>query len=237
MSNNGWGACSACHPFGLTDNVVWIFPSGPKRTIPQHTDFDQTDALRHTIRALNWSAERDEEADFELNIRAVSGGHGSHRGGRRRHTGTECGQSDPGCECRPESTQGTRRARWDAIEAYVQSGIRAPISPLRGSTDPDIAAGRQAFIQANCQSCHGGAQWTSGRVRSRRRRTRVLFPRAVDRRIAARRYVRSYRRSTRSGRTERRSIGADGFVPPSLFRYSRFRRLSSTTARPHRWMR
>src|SRR5262249_23769908 len=29
MSNNGWGACSACHPFGLTDNVVWIFPSGP----------------------------------------------------------------------------------------------------------------------------------------------------------------------------------------------------------------
>ena len=33
-------------PFGLSDNVVWIFPSGPKRTISQHTDFDQTDANR-----------------------------------------------------------------------------------------------------------------------------------------------------------------------------------------------
>ena len=42
----GWGACSACHPFGLSDNVVWIFPDGPRRTIPQHTDFDPSDPLR-----------------------------------------------------------------------------------------------------------------------------------------------------------------------------------------------
>jgi hypothetical protein len=35
MSNNGWGACAACHtPFGLSDDVVWIFPSGQKRTSP-----------------------------------------------------------------------------------------------------------------------------------------------------------------------------------------------------------
>src|SRR5262249_50764017 len=46
MSNNGWGACATCHPNGLSDNVVWIFPSGPKRTIPQHTDFDKTDPNR-----------------------------------------------------------------------------------------------------------------------------------------------------------------------------------------------
>ena len=30
----------------MTDNVVWIFPAGPRRTIPQHTDFDQTDPTR-----------------------------------------------------------------------------------------------------------------------------------------------------------------------------------------------
>ena len=76
MSNNGWGACSACHPFGLSDNVVWIFAAGPRRTIPQHTDFDQTDPHRLTQRALNWSAIFDEEEDFELNIRGVSGGQG-----------------------------------------------------------------------------------------------------------------------------------------------------------------
>src|SRR6516165_6113753 len=76
MSNNGWGACATCHPNGLSDDVVWIFPSGPKRTIPQHTDFDPSDPARNTMRPLNFSAERDEEEDFELNIRAVSGGLG-----------------------------------------------------------------------------------------------------------------------------------------------------------------
>jgi YVTN family beta-propeller protein len=39
MANNGWGACATCHPNGLSDNVVWIFPDGPRRTISQHTDF------------------------------------------------------------------------------------------------------------------------------------------------------------------------------------------------------
>ena len=64
MSNNGWGACGACHPFGLSDNVVWIFPSGPKRTIPQHTDADQTDTARKIRRALNWSVERGRRGRF-----------------------------------------------------------------------------------------------------------------------------------------------------------------------------
>src|SRR5262249_9141896 len=76
MSKNGWGACSACHPFGLSDDGVWIFASGPRRTIPQHADFDSTDPARTIQRALNWSAIFDEEADFELNIRTVSGGDG-----------------------------------------------------------------------------------------------------------------------------------------------------------------
>ena len=165
MSNNGWGSCGSCHPFGLSDNVVWIFPSGPKRTISQHTDFDQTDAARKTIRALNWSAERDEEADFELNIRAVSGGLGLI-------VGADGVTQEPNvANFTPLASGGRNQLKmrgvpaWDAIEAYIQTGIRAPISPLRGSTDPDIAAGRQLFTQANCQSCHGGAQWTSSRVR------------------------------------------------------------------------
>ena len=56
MSARGWGSCAACHtPFGLSDNVVWIFPSGPRRTLPQHADFDQTVAARTVQRALNWS--------------------------------------------------------------------------------------------------------------------------------------------------------------------------------------
>lgn len=165
MSNAGWGSCGSCHPFGHTDNVVWIFPSGPKRTIPQHTDFDQTDNTRKTLRALNWSAERDEEGDFELNIRVVSGGTGLI-------VAADGVTQEPNVfNLTPQASNGRNQLKvrgvpaWDAIEAYVASGIRAPISPLRGSTDPDIAAGRQLFITANCQSCHGGAQWTSSRVR------------------------------------------------------------------------
>ena len=58
------------------DNVVWIFPAGPRRTIPQHADFDPGDPTRTMMRPLNWSANRDEQEDFELNIRGVSGGQG-----------------------------------------------------------------------------------------------------------------------------------------------------------------
>jgi hypothetical protein len=53
---------------------------------------------------------------------------------------------------------------WDAIKAYVQFGIRAPISPV-SKTEPAVLAGRALFISANCQSCHGTAQWTTARIR------------------------------------------------------------------------
>jgi uncharacterized protein (TIGR03437 family) len=215
MSNNGWGSCSSCHPFGLTDNVVWIFPSGPKRTISQHTDFDQTDPARGTLRILNWSGERDEEADFELNIRAVSGGQGL--------IVNADGSQDTGVvNLTPTASKGRNQLKvrgvnaWDALEAYMQFGIRSPISPARGSTDPDIAAGRQLFIQSNCQSCHGGAQWTSGRVR---------FNPAPDASLISGGQIlpelRSVGTFTAAGPNEVRqngapAIGADGFVPPSL---------------------
>jgi len=39
-------------------------------------------------------------------------------------------------------------------------GIKAPISPRRGEN----ARGRELFAQANCQSCHGGPNWTRSRV-------------------------------------------------------------------------
>jgi uncharacterized protein (TIGR03437 family) len=217
MSDNGWGSCSSCHPFGLTDNVVWIFPSGPKRTIPQHTDFDLTDPARRTLRALNWSGERDEEADFELNIRAVSGGLGLIVGADGVTPETTVTNLTP----LPSKGRNQLKVRgvpaWDALEAYMQFGIRPPISPLRGSTDPDIALGRQLFTQSNCQSCHGGPQWTSGRVR---------FNPAPDASLIAGGQLlpelRSVGTFNAQGFNEVRqnnaapALGADGFVPPSL---------------------
>ena len=216
MSNNGWGSCSSCHPFGLSDNVVWIFPSGPKRTIPQHTDFDQTDANRRFLRALNWSAERDEEADFELNIRAVSGGQGLIVSADGVTQEPNVGNLTP-LASRGRTQLKVRGVNaWDAIEAYIASGIRAPISPLRGAADPDIAAGRQLFIQANCQSCHGGPQWTISRVRFNPPPDASLISNGQF--IAELRNVGTFNAQTANEvrANGAPAIGADGFVPPSL---------------------
>lgn len=163
MSAAGWGSCASCHPSGLTDNVVWIFAAGPRRTISQHTDFDQTDPTRATQRALNWSAIFDEEEDFELNIRNVSGGQGLI-------VLADGVTQDPSVAAFAPLANGGRNQlkvrgvpAWDALKAFVQFGIRAPISPVP-SHDPDVVSGRQLFASAGCASCHGGPQWTSSRI-------------------------------------------------------------------------
>jgi YVTN family beta-propeller protein len=75
MSSEAWGGCIACHPGGRSDNVTWMFDTGPRQTIPLDGMF------RHSLfnpdqRILNWSAVRDEVQDFELNTRNVFGGRG-----------------------------------------------------------------------------------------------------------------------------------------------------------------
>jgi YVTN family beta-propeller protein len=166
MSARGWGACAACHPSGLSDNVVWIFPSGPKRTIPQHTDFELTVAARTTMRPLNWSAERDEEEDFELNIRAVSGGPGLivQADGVTPEATANVPNLLPIANANRNQLKVRGVGAWDAIKAFVQFGIRPPISPF-SKTEPDAVAGRALFTAANCQSCHGGPQWTTAKIR------------------------------------------------------------------------
>ncbi|OLC33035.1 MAG: hypothetical protein AUH28_11235 [Acidobacteria bacterium 13_1_40CM_56_16] len=163
MSNSGWGACSACHPFGLSDNVVWIFAAGPRRTIPQHTDFDQTDPQRLTQRALNWSAIFDEEEDFELNIRGVSGGQGLIVLADGITQDLNVNAFLPLANGGRNQLKVRGVGAWDAIKAFEQFGIRAPLSPV-SSSDPDVIAGRALFGSANCANCHGGPQWTRSRI-------------------------------------------------------------------------
>ena len=168
MSQAGWGACATCHPNGLSDNVVWIFPPGPRRAIPLNTDFDQTDPTRSHMRALNWSASRDEEEDFEGNIRAVSGGQGllvNADGSQDNNpplSDIDPANGKPNTPRRQLTVNGV--GAWDAIKLYEQFGIRSPISPV-SKTEPDVIAGNALFRAANCQQCHGGPQWTSSLVR------------------------------------------------------------------------
>jgi hypothetical protein len=170
MSDTGWGNCYSCHPRGLTDGVTWMFPDGPRQTIsmestgehpqPPTSHLNPNGAPQLPLflqRVLNWSAVRDEIQDFELNIRAVSGGEGLITDGQ------------PVVNLLPTANTG-RSADLDALAAYVAMGIRAPISPLRvsnvggGQSDPELAQGRALFAAANCQLCHGGPNWTRSRV-------------------------------------------------------------------------
>ncbi len=74
MSSEAWGSCATCHPFGHTDNVTWMFPTGPRQTISLDGMFAKGDP--HDQRLLNWSAINDETQDFELNTRGVFAGRG-----------------------------------------------------------------------------------------------------------------------------------------------------------------
>lgn len=211
MSNNGWGSCGACHPFGLTDNVVWIFGAGPRRTIPQHADFAPGAT---TPKALNWSAIFDEEEDFEANIRGVSGGQGLL-------VLADGVTQDPSLGPFTPASGGRRQLKvrgvnaWDAIKAYVARGIRSPISPAN-KNDPDVTAGRTLFIQANCQNCHGGPQWTTSKVRAAPPPDASLLVAAQL--ITELRNVGSFDASAANEvrATAAAPLGAAGFNPPTL---------------------
>jgi hypothetical protein len=69
LSQDGWQGCASCHFKGLTDGVVWVFAPGPRKSIPLGIDPANPDEER----VLNYSAQRDERQDFELNTRNVSG--------------------------------------------------------------------------------------------------------------------------------------------------------------------
>jgi uncharacterized protein (TIGR03437 family) len=219
MSNNGWGSCGACHPNGLTDNVVWIFASGPRRTVSLHSTFVHGDPTQQ--RALNWSGIFDEVEDFEGNIRNVSGGLGVFVQADGITQAAAVGAFTPAAGGQKQLTVRGVGA-WDAIKAYVQSGIRAPLSPTSSSNDPDIAAGRQLFTQANCQNCHGTALWTTSRVRFKPAPDPSLVQNTEL--IAELRPVGTFnaQASNEVRATAAAPLGVDGFNPPSLLSISAF---------------
>jgi YVTN family beta-propeller protein len=71
LSSEGWQSCASCHFKGLTDGVVWEFPSGPRRSVNLNATFNPNNPTQQRI--LNYSAIFDEIEDFEINIRNVSG--------------------------------------------------------------------------------------------------------------------------------------------------------------------
>ncbi len=170
-STNGWVSCLGCHPAGLTDNVTWRFPAGPRQTIDLSGSFNEGGAVQ---RILNWTAIFDEVHDFELNTRGVAGGTGaivSSADLNDNGTANTAARIDfvgPGGVGNPANgfNVGSSRAvagsgatpeDWDDIMNYVAT-LRAPHAATVSDGDP--VAGRVVFEEGGCQNCHAGSLWT-----------------------------------------------------------------------------
>lgn len=150
-SNNAWSACTSCHEDGHSDNVTWIFPTGPRQSIALEGTFANGNIEDQRI--LNWNAVRGSVTDFDLNSRGVQGGigHATNAGGRNRsgeifNHGPTGGVSDA----------------LDAMTEWVALAVRAPVMAPVGSAAQE-QQGRSVF-QAYCASCHGGAKWTKSTI-------------------------------------------------------------------------
>ncbi|MET0988458.1 MAG: hypothetical protein ABW034_23925 [Steroidobacteraceae bacterium] len=149
-SDNGWSSCASCHDDGHSDNVTWIFETGPRQTIPLEGTVANNNPDDQRI--LNWSGVRGSNTDFNNNARGIQGGkgfatnvHGEDRSKLVFNHGPRRGVSDS----------------LDALQEWVEASVRAPIVP-----EPELsveAAGRTVFT-ANCAACHGGDKWTKSSV-------------------------------------------------------------------------
>jgi len=175
LGGQGWGSCAACHLDGLSDNVTWYFPRGPR----QSTSLDGSFATGAPgdQRLFNWSATADEIADFDINnVRPVSGGVGAlvtvnstppvntDRIDTAAQTPPQQGLQGANDEiATPAGTSGhahTILNDWVEIKAYVES-VRSPRA-AKGFPAADITAGAALFAAGagNCVGCHSGAKWT-----------------------------------------------------------------------------
>ncbi|MFI3119750.1 MAG: YncE family protein [Methylococcaceae bacterium] len=142
QSDNAWSSCASCHPAGLADGVTWIFPDGPRQTIPLDSTYSKRSAA-HDTRILNWSAVRGSNTDFNNNSKGVQGGTGF------------------AALAAPILNHGITQGASEALDdetLYIQS-----IRPFQMPPATNVGAGRTVF-QDNCASCHGGAKWTKSQI-------------------------------------------------------------------------
>jgi cytochrome c peroxidase len=168
---------------------------------------------------LNWSGERDEQEDFELNIRVVSGGLGLIVLPNSDVQDTNVQNFNPLANGGRNQLKVRGVPAWDAIKAFEQFGIRSPISPLK-ATDVDVAAGRALFGAANCQACHGGPTWTNSRVPFTpppdTNVVRIVAGQVVSELRNVGSFDPTFFNEVRQNPAAGAPLGAAGFVPPSL---------------------
>jgi DNA-binding beta-propeller fold protein YncE len=186
LKGQGWGSCQSCHSDGLTDNVTWYFARGPR----QSTSLDGTFAKNNVNdqRVLNWTAINDELADFEGNVRGISGGVGAivaansapPASADRLDVTTACtaapctnGQGNIGLNGSAAKAADPANplalaapgvlSNWASMTRFVQK-IRSPRG-AKGLDPAKVAAGASLFADDGaCAGCHGGPKWTISKV-------------------------------------------------------------------------
>ncbi len=148
-SAGGWSSCASCHDDGHSDNVTWIFETGPRQTIPLEGTFARNNLQDQRI--LNWSGVRGSNTDFNNNARAIQGGKGF---------ATDVGGVDNTAKVFNHGPTSGISDSLDAMSEWVAT-VRAPIMPA--ITAAQDQAGRAVFV-TNCASCHGGTKWTKSRT-------------------------------------------------------------------------
>jgi len=149
-SNNAWSSCASCHDDGHSDNVTWIFETGPRQTIPLEGTFARNNLDDQRI--LNWSAVRGSNTDFNNNARGIQGGVGFATNVDGADKTTQVFNHGP--------TKGISDSL-DAMSEWVAT-VRAPIMPAAPAA---AEANGRAVFTANCASCHGGPKWTKSRTK------------------------------------------------------------------------
>lgn len=173
-SNESWSSCGSCHPDGLSDNITWQFPAGPRQTVSMDGTFSKS--LPQKQRVLNWTAVFDELHDFERNTRNVSGGIGALVNNAALVESSQLNITGIGGVGLPlkdvqdrivadpnGGVQGPSVLKdWDEIELWSKT-IRPPLAK-QFSPEASVTAGRTLFDGLGCDSCHGGQGWTVSRL-------------------------------------------------------------------------
>ena len=170
-NGEGWSSCGSCHPDALSDNITWIFGTGPRQTTSQDGSFSHgTTGMKQ--RVFNWTGVFDEHHDFERNVRDVSGGLGAVT---KPKAGQACGAlasedalalggnlGKPVKVSNDTEVGGCVLPDWDELDAYVKT-VRPARAPRKADA-ASVARGRTLFeTQGACVQCHGGAGWTVSR--------------------------------------------------------------------------
>ncbi|MBS2029299.1 MAG: hypothetical protein JST54_15465 [Deltaproteobacteria bacterium] len=175
LNGAAWSSCAACHVDGLSDNVTWYFARGPRQSTSLDGTFSKTSGAQ---RILNWTAVNDEIADFEGNVRGISGGVGAivsatstppvkaDRIDLFNQTPPQQGLQGSSADVADPNGTGTHGHsvinNWAEITAFIQN-IRSPRAPTNLNAG-DVTAGRSVFQNGNCMACHSGESWTISKV-------------------------------------------------------------------------